>query len=86
MTIAPKVEATSAGRTMFSLPRSRFWDVTQEHCVTSKKPLRGRLCNVFFCHLCQFVVVYTFPLHYSRGITYGTPKFGISNVIIQMLF
>ena len=37
MTKAPKVEATSAGRTMFSLPRSRFWDVTQEHCVTSKK-------------------------------------------------
>ena len=32
-----------------SLPRSRFWDVTQrspkERCVTSKKRLRGRLPN-----------------------------------------
>ena len=86
MTIAPKVEATSAGRTMFSLPRSRFWDVTQEHCVTSKKTAARATMQCFFCHLCQFVVVYTFPLHYSRGITYATPKFGISNVIIQMLF
>lgn len=51
MAIAPKVEATIAGRTMF------------------------------FCHLCQLVVVYTFPLHYSRSVTYAAPKFGISNVI-----
>ena len=40
--------------------------------------------TMFFCHLCQFVVVYTFPPHYSRGVTYATPKFGISKVITQM--
>ena len=38
--------------------------------------------TTFFCHLCQFVVVYTFPLHYSRSVTYAALKFGISNVII----
>lgn len=54
MAIAQKVEATSAGHTMF------------------------------FYHLCQFVVVYTFPPHYSRGVTHAAPKFGISNVIIQI--
>ena len=30
-------------RTLYSLPRSRFLDVTQERCVISQKRLRGRL-------------------------------------------
>lgn len=40
--------------------------------------------KIFFCHLYQVVVVYTFPPHYSRGVTYATPKFGIAYVIIEM--
>ena len=34
----------------------------------------------------SFVVDYTFPSHYSCSVTYATPKFGTSNVIIQMVF
>ena len=31
------------GHHLTNLPRSRFLDVTEERCVTSKKRLRGRL-------------------------------------------
>ena len=54
MSIAPKLEVTSASRTML------------------------------VCYICQFVVVYIFPPHHSRGVMYAIPKFGICNVIIEI--
>ena len=74
MAIAPKGEATSAGHIMFSLLRSGFlgchatllYDIQKNGCEGDY--------TMFFCPLCQFVVVYTFPLRYSRGVTYATPN------------